>query len=60
MMLNKEQDKGRLLQIKTGEGKSTIISIVAAYLALYGAKVDVVTSSEVLAIRDAQVNGTIY
>jgi hypothetical protein len=43
----------RLAQIKTGEGKSAIISILSAYLALvYSEKVDVITSSDDLAERD--------
>jgi preprotein translocase subunit SecA len=53
-MLNKEPTKGRLLQVATGEGKSSIISIFAAVMVLKGNKVDVVTSSPVLAQRDAE------
>ena len=44
--------KGRLLEVKTGEGKSCIIAMVAATYALMGKKVDIVTSSPILAQRD--------
>ena len=43
---------GIFLQINTGEGKSLIIQFLAAYLALLGNKVDVISSSTVLADRD--------
>jgi preprotein translocase subunit SecA len=42
----------RLLEIATGEGKSTIISAVAVIKALQGHQVDVITSSSILAKRD--------
>ena len=41
-------------QVKTGEGKSTIITLLAAYLALKGHKVDIITTSKDLAMRDAE------
>ncbi|MCC8399062.1 MAG: hypothetical protein LN563_00505, partial [Rickettsia endosymbiont of Platyusa sonomae] len=41
-------NKGKLLQIATGEGKSTISAMLAAILALNGEKVDLITSSPVL------------
>ena len=40
-------------QISTGEGKTLILCMVAIYKALLGEKVDIVTSSSVLATRDA-------
>ncbi len=44
-----QKDKGQLSQIQTGEGKTTIVSILAAIKALQGETVDVVTSNPVLA-----------
>ena len=41
------------MQINTGEGKSLIIQFFASYLAIQGKKVDIVTSSSVLADKDA-------
>lgn len=47
--------KGRLANISTGEGKSLItISTTIAQIMLKGGNVDVLTSSEVLAERDAE------
>lgn len=53
-MMDAKHDKGRIAQIATGEGKSTIIAMLAAYKALQGEKVDIITSSEVLASRDVE------
>ena len=47
-------EKGRLLEILTGEGKSCVIAMVAATYALLGRTVDIVTSSPVLSQRDAK------
>lgn len=46
-------DKGRLLEISTGEGKSCVVAMFAAMLANQGKHVDIITSSSVLADRDA-------
>ena len=46
--------KGRIGQIRTGEGKSTLIAILTAFLAAQGDYVDIVTSSENLAERDCE------
>ena len=54
LMLLNSGDHGRLAQINTGEGKSTIISVLASVFALKGEKVDIITSSPVLARRDAE------
>ncbi len=54
MMMNSRSDKGRIAQIATGEGKSTITAMLGAVKALQGEKVDIITSSEVLAARDAE------
>ncbi|CAF4121327.1 unnamed protein product [Rotaria magnacalcarata] len=49
IMLNSEKGKGRLAQINTGEGKTTIVAMLAAIKALEGHQVDIVTSSPELA-----------
>ena len=54
------KDKGKLLQISTGEGKSTIVAMFAAIKALQGEKVDVVTSSPILAKRDSDEMAGFY
>lgn len=48
----KLEDKGLVLQIKTGEGKTLIIALLAAFFAIRGRKVDIVTSNVLLARRD--------
>jgi len=48
------KSQGIFLRINTGEGKSLIIQFFAAYLALQGKKVDIITSNTVLADRDAE------
>nr|XP_015208820.1 PREDICTED: uncharacterized protein LOC107078100 [Lepisosteus oculatus] len=45
---------GCLLEIGTGEGKSCILAMFATIQAIRGTKVDIVTSSPVLARRDQQ------
>ena len=46
--------KGVFCKINTGEGKSTIIQFFAAYKVFCGNKVDIVSSSTVLAEKDAK------
>ena len=55
LFLTKNDSKlgGIFLQINTGEGKTLIIQFLAAYLALLGNKVDIVSSSIALANIDA-------
>ncbi|XP_038587155.1 protein translocase subunit SecA-like [Micropterus salmoides] len=43
---------GRLVQVGTGEGKSCIVAMFAAFRAMRGDKVDIMSSSPVLAERD--------
>ncbi|MEQ2206689.1 hypothetical protein XENOCAPTIV_001759, partial [Xenoophorus captivus] len=43
---------GRLIQVGTGEGKSCIVAMFAAFRAMMGDKVDIMSSSPVLAERD--------
>ena len=47
-------------QISTGEGKTMIICMTAIFKALLGEKVDIVTSSSVLATRDATEQKALY
>ena len=56
----KMKNKGRLLEILTGEGKSCVIAMVAATFALLGRNVDIITSSPVLSQRDAEEWRTFY
>ena len=51
--LFKDKNKGLIEQIYTGEGKTIIISFLSVIKALEGKKVDILTSSCVLAERDA-------
>ncbi|CAF0958688.1 unnamed protein product [Adineta steineri] len=57
LFLNPDLNKtnmGCLAQISTGEGKSIIVAALAAIKALGCHRIDVITSSSVLAIRDAE------
>ncbi|CAM2721942.1 unnamed protein product [Rotaria socialis] len=49
ILLNPKDKLGRLAQINTGEGKTTIVAMLAVFKALEGHQVDVVTSSPELA-----------
>lgn len=49
LLLLDTKDQGRLAEIATGEGKTTTIAMFAVIKALQGNKVDIVTSSPVLA-----------
>lgn len=51
---------GRLLQVATGSGKSTIIAALVVIRSLIGSSVDVYTSSPVLAERDAKTWAPFY
>ncbi|CAF0988962.1 unnamed protein product, partial [Didymodactylos carnosus] len=54
LLLRHKTHGGRITNIKTGEGKSIIVCMLAVYLALGRKKVDIITTSEVLAIRDTE------
>ena len=54
LLLLSSQERGLLLQINTGEGKSIITAMLAAVKAMQGEPVDVITSSSILAKRDAE------
>ena len=52
LLQKKPKLSGRILQINTGEGKSAILAVTAAYFALFGWTVDTVNTSSYLAKRD--------
>jgi preprotein translocase subunit SecA len=58
LLLAKKEEIERLAEVFTGEGKSLIIAILSAIKVIGGDKVDIVTSSEVLAERDSKENFT--
>lgn len=62
LMILKPKQRGRLLEIKTGEGKSNIVVALAIIRALFSKSpyVDIVTSHEELAERDADGAADIY
>ena len=51
---------GLILEVLTGEGKTLTISFLALYLAIKGNKVDILTSSPVLAERDSKDRKKFY
>jgi len=51
-----DSDNGILMQVSTGEGKTFIGVSFAILKVLYGENVDVITSSSILAVRDADEN----
>lgn len=53
-------DTNTLAQISTGEGKTMIVVVLSIIKALRGEKVHVITSSSVLAKRDAENNRDIF
>ncbi|CAF1343102.1 unnamed protein product, partial [Rotaria sp. Silwood1] len=60
IVLNANSDHGRLPQVETGEGKSTIISVLAVVYPLKEKTVDIITNSPVLAERDAKEKKKFY
>ena len=60
LVLTSEKQRGRLLEIATGEGKSCIVSMFAVIMAKRNQKVDIITSSPVLAERDAEEWASFY
>jgi preprotein translocase subunit SecA len=54
MLSHPAELKGRLAQVRTGEGKSTIVTLLAFVHACQGKAVDIVSSSRYLARRDAE------
>ena len=60
LVLTSEKQRGRLLEIATGEGKSCIVAMFAVIMAKRNQKVDIITSSPVLAERDAEEWASFY
>jgi superfamily II DNA/RNA helicase len=60
IMMELSGDKGKLLQISTGEGKSCTTAMLAVLNGLKSKNVDVITSSSVLAKRDAEEWSSFY
>ena len=56
----KKEQKGIIEEIATGEGKSIIIQCLAAYFGLKKHKVDIITSSNVLAERDKKKSSIFF
>ena len=54
MIISNAKSTSRLLEVMTGEGKSTVIAMFAAVLAFGDKHVDVITSSPILACRDVE------
>jgi hypothetical protein len=54
LMTPDNTSRGCLLEVKTGEGKTCILAMVAATCAIMGYSVDIITSSTVLAQRDSE------
>lgn len=52
LLLPHNDFKGRLAQVRTGEGKSTILTLLMLILASQGKCIDIITSTEYLAKRD--------
>lgn len=55
-----EKGVGRIGNISTGEGKSLIVNLLAIIRVLNGEKVDIITSSKLLAVRDADSSRPLF
>ena len=60
ILLKKKQNKGKIAQILTGEGKTIIINCLTIIMVLKGHKVDIITSNPILSKRDAEESKEIY
>ena len=59
ILLGKNKDKGRIIQVFSGEGKTLITHCLAAVLVLQGHKVDVICAEPTIAKRDSKEAGRI-
>ncbi|WP_375326320.1 hypothetical protein [Candidatus Tisiphia endosymbiont of Nemotelus uliginosus] len=60
VFLSTEDNKGKLCQIQTGEGKTTIASLLAVIKRLQGEKVDIITSNNILAAEGVVTKEDFY
>ncbi|XP_068902504.1 uncharacterized protein [Tenebrio molitor] len=60
VFFHSQNNQGRLCQIKTGEGKTVIISLIVVIRALQGVTVDVITSNPILAASGVDETRTFY
>src|SRR5262249_48966509 len=60
LIRSKEDHCGLIAEIATGEGKSLIIAMTTIIKALAGLKVDIITSSSLLAERDQEIFSGLY
>ena len=60
LLLLQATQHGRLLEVATGEGKSQIVAMFSVLKGLLGHKIDIVTSSTLLASRDAVEKKAFY
>ena len=60
LILTAKNQSNRLLEIMTGEGKSCVVAMFATVLGIQGKHIDIVTSSPILALRDAEEWASYY
>lgn len=58
--IDTDSDTGKICQIQTGEGKTTIVSLLAVIKALGGGSVDIITSNNVLATDGVESKQDFY
>ena len=60
VLLDKNPNKGKIVQILSGEGKTIIINCLAIIMVLKGHKVDIVTTNKLLAKKDLEESIELY
>lgn len=60
LMHPEKYTQGRVAQVQTGEGKSLIFCLLAMVLSMHGQGVDIITSNDYLARRDATLFAPLY